>query len=109
MNKKGQAFLEALILSPIILICTYLIVRSGFLFILNVSLDDLVEQALFCELQQKNNCMAYLEKETQNLGLKEISTSHSKTDSYASVYLKATSSLGHQLIKQSELRLDLVD
>ena len=108
-NNKGQAFVEALMISPLIIISTYLIIRTGLFLILNIALDDLLEQALVCELQKKTNCIFNLEKEMKDLNFSEITIKHSTTDSYASIYLSATSGLKRKIIKQSELSLGLVE
>lgn len=108
-NNKGQAFIEALMISPLIVISTYLIIHAGLFLILNIALDDLLEQALVCELQKKTTCIQILEKEMKLLNLNEISIQHKTTDTYTSIILTATSALKRKITKQSELNLDLVE
>ncbi len=107
MNQKGQAFVEVVILSSILMISVILIVRLGLILYLNIAVDEVIETNHLCELQNKSDCHSDLQAKLKALSLQNIRTHRSKTAETSFLTVKAESNLGKIFEKESELHLEL--
>ncbi len=107
MNQRGQALIEMLILSSITIVSVLMIVRLGFILQLNIAIDEMIESAHLCDLQNQKDCAYQLSTKMKSIGLIEKSLSLSHTTNKSMIQLQAETSLGHSFRKESELELAL--
>ncbi|MBC7741967.1 MAG: hypothetical protein H7061_07210 [Bdellovibrionaceae bacterium] len=107
MNQRGQALIEMLILSSIIIVAVIWTVRLGVLLHINIAVDEMIEITHLCEIQKKSDCQSQLEKNLRQLGLTKNSLIVANSNNQSRIWLNATTSLGQQFVKESELKLGL--
>lgn len=107
MNQKGQAFIEVVILSSILMISIILIVRLGLILYLNIALDEVIETTHLCELQNKSDCHHDFHTRLKALSFKTIRAHRSRTAEASYLIVTAESNLGKIFEKESELHLEL--
>lgn len=107
MNQKGQAFVEATLLLILVTVSSLFLVRLGLQLQNEIVLDDLMKEALICQLQKKLACLADLKNKLQVINFKTVQAIDQSTPDHAKIYLKANSGLNITTTLHNELKLDL--
>ena len=107
MNQRGQAMIEMAMLSSLLIIGLILIVRMGLALHLSLVIDELIESAQLCELQQKPLCRQQLTAQLQDLNFKNIHAVWITSQNTSRLKLYVESNLERVFEKESELTLDL--
>lgn len=107
MNQRGQAFVEALILSCLITTGIIITTKAGLTIIQNLIINEFVENTLICSFEKNKNCLEHFKKNISPLNIKILSLSLETSQPVHVLKLKAETKNGRLFIKESELTLDL--
>ncbi len=107
MNQKGQAMIEILILGFLLMVAFIALIRLGLAVQMNIVIDELIESAHLCELQQKSFCQTRLKDKLADFNLKILSSTFITSADTSFIKLHTESNLGKIFEKESELYLEL--
>ncbi len=107
MNQKGQALTESLILLSICTLCSVKFIQLGLHFISQIVVEDLMEQALICKLQKKQNCTLIFGKKLNDLNYKSVQVIDHSYLNTARIEVTWQSDGSRQATLESELTFDL--
>lgn len=107
MNRKGQALIEAVILSGLTIVFFLKLIQLGLELRYEIIFDDLIERNLICQFQKQADCNSKLRSALTDLHFQSIEIRNEEKNGAKQLTVSATSRLNSIYSKKSELCLDL--
>ena len=107
MNRRGQALTESIILLIILTLFSVKFLQLGLHAISEIVVDDLVEEALICKLQNDNACVFQIKRKLLELNYTHLQITDSSYNDVARIAIRWNSSESYVGYLESELKLDL--
>lgn len=107
MNRRGQAFIEALLLLSIVSIAASLLIRIGLHLQNEILIDEVTESTLICILRKRSDCIKNMKAKFQEMNFRLIEIQDKSRPGNSRLLLHLTSRLEMSTVLESELQLDL--
>lgn len=107
MTERGQAMIESLLLGLILVMGLLWCLQTAVKTQKNFMLDEFVEQALICLLQNNSACTHQLHQQLKAQGYQDVWIQSQKIQNKFILRLKALSAFNEKIEKESELEYDV--
>ena len=105
-NQRGQAMVEAVLMSSLILVSTFFLLAIFLNQIFSIAVDDALETYFYCQIQKKENCKKMLSDDLHSLRLKNIRLTETVQPPYFEINLHAETSYNYEFSKKRRLKYD---
>lgn len=89
-NNKGQALIESVLVTPILILFFIYLVQALLYLTVEIAIDDALENLILCEVQNKTQCTSQFYQNTSLLPLKDSMLQFRKNEPIYEVSLKTT-------------------
>ncbi len=105
-NQRGQAMVEAVLMSSLILVSTFFLLAIFLNQIFSIAVDDALETYFYCQIQKKDNCKKMLSDDLHSLKLQNIRLTETVRPPHFEINLHAETSYNYEFSKKRKLEYD---
>lgn len=105
-KQNGQAFIEAMALTPIIALGTFFLLAVFFNQLVSIAIDDAIETYFFCQIQKQKNCMSELNQNLKLLRLSRIQLREKNNPPLYEIMLSADTSYKYEIRRKRKMVFD---
>lgn len=106
LNKNGQALIEAISLSLIILPLIIFIMNGLISLTTKIALDDVLEQHLLCRIQENAECQTITLARLKKINLTDINFRDLSLESFYQIQLKAKTKNNYEIHIQRQIEFN---
>jgi hypothetical protein len=103
MNNRGQAMIESLFIGIILILGLVFFLKAFVKVQKKMLVDELIEEALICLVQNKSTCINTFQKQLRDQGFSNIFLQTQKNQKKWILHFRATSSFNEKFDQESEL------
>lgn len=106
MNERGQAMVESLLIGLIFILALSWLLKLSVYIQKKFLTDELIEDSLICLVSQNSFCTSQLRLKLAEQGYQSVFIQAQNLNHKWTLHLKAVSSFGNEIEKESELEYD---